>query len=96
MDQPGSLAGSQVEADAGNQQLSSAHPLLSKKVSDHLANERTFLAWVRTGLATITFGFVVERLPTPAPLAGGKTQAHLHLNQKVMGALHKQKRPVVK
>jgi len=33
----------------------------SKKVSDHLANERTFLAWMRTGLATITFGFVVER-----------------------------------
>ncbi len=33
----------------------------SKKVSDHLANERTFLAWLRTGLATITFGFVVER-----------------------------------
>jgi putative membrane protein len=33
----------------------------SKRVSDHLANERTFLAWMRTGLATITFGFVVER-----------------------------------
>jgi putative membrane protein len=34
---------------------------ISKRVSDHLANERTFLAWIRTGLATITFGFVVER-----------------------------------
>src|SRR5258708_10298427 len=33
----------------------------SKKGTDHLANERTFLAWLRTGLATITFGFVVER-----------------------------------
>lgn len=33
----------------------------SKHVTDHLANERTFLAWIRTGLATITFGFVVER-----------------------------------
>ncbi|MBV9230031.1 MAG: DUF202 domain-containing protein [Chloroflexi bacterium] len=33
----------------------------SKKVTDHLANERTFLAWMRTGLATIAFGFVVER-----------------------------------
>jgi inner membrane protein YidH len=37
------------------------HEKISKKVTDHLANERTFLAWVRTGLATITFGFVVER-----------------------------------
>ncbi len=33
----------------------------SKRVTDHLANERTFLAWIRTGLATITFGFVVQR-----------------------------------
>jgi putative membrane protein len=33
----------------------------STKVTDHLANQRTFLAWIRTGLATITFGFVVER-----------------------------------
>lgn len=36
-------------------------PADSRRVSDHLANERTFLAWMRTGLATITFGFVVER-----------------------------------
>ncbi|HWZ19177.1 MAG TPA: DUF202 domain-containing protein [Ktedonobacteraceae bacterium] len=37
------------------------HVGTSKKVTDHLANQRTFLAWIRTGLATITFGFVVER-----------------------------------
>ena len=36
-------------------------PTTSRRVTDHLANERTFLAWIRTGLATITFGFVVER-----------------------------------
>ena len=29
--------------------------------SDHAANERTFLAWVRTGIAMIAFGFVVEK-----------------------------------
>ncbi len=28
---------------------------------DHAANERTFLAWVRTGIAVIAFGFLVER-----------------------------------
>lgn len=43
------------------QKVSRTGQLVSKKVSDHLANERTFLAWIRTGLATITFGFVVER-----------------------------------
>jgi putative membrane protein len=29
--------------------------------SNHAANERTFLAWVRTGIAVIAFGFVVEK-----------------------------------
>jgi putative membrane protein len=78
MEHPRSLARSKPETDAaGNTPPSSAYPLLSKKVSDHLANERTFLAWVRTGLATITFGFVLERLPIPAPLAAGKTQPGL-------------------
>src|SRR5215467_2203077 len=46
----------------------------SKKVSDHLANERTFLAWIRTGLATITFGFVIERFGLVLRELGLKTQ----------------------
>jgi Domain of unknown function (DUF202) len=29
--------------------------------ADHAANERTFLAWVRRGVAVIAFGFVIER-----------------------------------
>ena len=29
---------------------------------EHLAAERTFLAWIRTGLAIMAFGFVVARL----------------------------------
>ncbi|WCT10392.1 YidH family protein [Mucilaginibacter jinjuensis] len=29
--------------------------------SDHLANERTFLAWIRTGIALMGFGFVVVK-----------------------------------
>lgn len=28
---------------------------------DHMANERTFLAWVRTSIAIMAFGFVVEK-----------------------------------
>jgi putative membrane protein len=32
-----------------------------RNYSDHAANERTFLAWVRTGIAVIAFGFVVEK-----------------------------------
>jgi putative membrane protein len=32
-----------------------------KRYSDHAANERTFLAWVRTSIAITAFGFVIER-----------------------------------
>ena len=31
------------------------------RASDHLANERTFLAWVRTGVAFVVFGFAIGR-----------------------------------
>jgi putative membrane protein len=32
-----------------------------KRYSDHAANERTFLAWIRTAIAVMAFGFVIER-----------------------------------
>ncbi|MEQ8349310.1 MAG: DUF202 domain-containing protein [Sneathiellaceae bacterium] len=32
-----------------------------KNFSDHSANERTFLAWVRTAIAVMAFGFLVEK-----------------------------------
>jgi uncharacterized membrane protein YidH (DUF202 family) len=28
---------------------------------DHLANERTFLAWIRTSIGIMAFGFVIEK-----------------------------------
>lgn len=31
------------------------------KTRDHLANERTFLAWIRTSISIIVFGFVVAK-----------------------------------
>ena len=36
-------------------------PNKDKHVSDHLANERTFLAWTRTSIGIMAFGFVVVR-----------------------------------
>jgi putative membrane protein len=30
--------------------------------SDHAANERTFPAWVRTRIAVIAFGFIIEKV----------------------------------
>jgi uncharacterized membrane protein YidH (DUF202 family) len=32
-----------------------------KSYTDHAANERTFLAWLRTGVAVIAFGFLIDR-----------------------------------
>jgi len=47
-----------------------------KRYSDHAANERTFLAWVRTAIAVMAFGFVIERfdlfLQVAAPQAAGR------------------------
>jgi putative membrane protein len=32
-----------------------------RNFGDHSANERTFLAWVRTSIAVMAFGFLVEK-----------------------------------
>jgi putative membrane protein len=37
---------------------------------EHLANERTLLAWVRTGVSLISFGLVVERIGAQVGPAG--------------------------
>lgn len=33
----------------------------SSLARDHMANERTFLAWIRTSIGIMAFGFVVEK-----------------------------------
>jgi putative membrane protein len=38
-----------------------ADPSKPATPSDHLANERTFLAWIRTSISIIVFGFVVAK-----------------------------------
>ncbi|HEX3084759.1 MAG TPA: DUF202 domain-containing protein [Pyrinomonadaceae bacterium] len=42
------------------------------RASEHLDNERTFLAWVRTTVALISLGFVIARL---SPTIGAATAA---------------------
>ncbi|OQX14125.1 MAG: hypothetical protein BWK73_10265 [Thiothrix lacustris] len=32
-----------------------------KRYTDHSANERTYLAWIRTAIAVMTFGFLIEK-----------------------------------
>ncbi len=50
-------------------------PRRDSYVREHLANERTFLAWIRTALALMGFGVVIARLrwliPSPSPVHSG-------------------------
>ena|ERR1041385_6894157 len=46
----------------------------TRRASEHLDNERTFLAWVRTNVALISLGFVVARL-SPTLNGAGATNA---------------------
>jgi uncharacterized membrane protein YidH (DUF202 family) len=36
-------------------------PQTSPMRRDHMANERTFLAWIRTSIGIMAFGFVIEK-----------------------------------
>ena len=40
--------------------------------TDHAANERTFLAWVRTAIAVMAFGFLVEKFDLFLAMAGAQ------------------------
>ncbi|WP_118194802.1 YidH family protein [Albibacterium indicum] len=69
-------------------------PRLSNRVSagspnDHLANERTFLAWIRTSIGIMGFGFVVVKFSlftrqiTAAVVTGQLT--HTSIESKIVG-----------
>lgn len=50
--------------------------------SDHAANERTYLAWVRTAITIMAFGFLIERFDlflASLSHVGGRTIVKLHL-----------------
>jgi putative membrane protein len=38
-----------------------AREIMESKLREYLANERTYLAWLRTAIAVIAFGFVLDR-----------------------------------
>ncbi len=41
-----------------------------ERYSDHAANERTFLSWVRTAIAIMAFGFLVQKFDLFLRIAG--------------------------
>lgn len=59
--------------------------------NDHLANERTFLAWIRTSIAIMGFGFVVVKfslfIRQIALAIGTKTTIHQTGDSKRIGIM---------
>jgi inner membrane protein YidH len=47
-----------------------------ERYSDHAANERTFLAWVRTAIAVMAFGFLVEKFDLFLEIAARSAGVH--------------------
>jgi putative membrane protein len=54
-------------------------PIEPPSVRDHLANERTLLAWVRTALTVIGIGFLVDRLALESQPSGLASMAGIGL-----------------
>jgi putative membrane protein len=60
------------------------------EVREHLANERTLLSWVRTGVGLISVGIVVERADAYMSVNGGRggtLSGLLGLSLAVLGCL---------
>ena len=62
-----------------------------EKYGDHAANERTFLAWIRTSIAFVAFGFVLEkfhlvllRLKIPTSMTDPKSGIHDTQNEGLL------------
>jgi putative membrane protein len=51
------------------------------RYGDHAANERTYLAWVRTGIAVIVFGFVIEKFNLFVLMIAGNAAVEAHRMQ---------------
>jgi putative membrane protein len=60
------------------------------EVREHLANERTLLSWVRTGVGLISVGIVVERagaFMSTSGQRGGMLSGFLGLSLAILGCL---------
>jgi uncharacterized membrane protein YidH (DUF202 family) len=63
-------------------QKSKCGPATSRNRRVHMANERTFLAWIRTSIGIMAFGFVVERFALfikQVSFFFGKAEVPLHI-----------------
>lgn len=60
---------------------SNKYPNSAARASDHLANERTFLAWIRTSIGIIGFGFLVVKFSLFVKQITAVLGNKVHINQ---------------
>ena len=58
-----------------------------KNYSDHAANERTYLAWVRTSIAIMAFGFLIERFEIFIVYVGKAIEDEQHFQSSLSAEL---------
>jgi len=56
-----------------------------ERYSDHAANERTFLAWVRTAIAIMAFGFLVQKFDLFLRIASASLKAGSVPESRIVG-----------
>lgn len=56
-----------------------------RNLGDHSANERTFLAWVRTSIAIMAFGFLIEKFDLFLAIAAQTLNVSMHLPDRHFG-----------
>ncbi len=58
-----------------------------KNYSDHAANERTYLAWVRTSIAIMAFGFLIEKFEIFIAYVGKVIEDEKHFQSSLLAEL---------
>lgn len=53
----------------------------TKRATEYLANERTFLAWIRTSVAVVSLGFVLARFSVWLQELSAHRQPQMHLHR---------------
>ncbi len=58
-----------------------------KRYTDHSANERTYLAWIRTSIAIMAFGFLIEKFDLFISYLGEKVGDKIHFQTSLSAEL---------
>lgn len=69
------LSSKSKQSSSNSQTVDQAKHLNPNRIRDHLANERTYLSWMRSGIALMGFGVLIVRMrilhPPMAPQGPG-------------------------